>query len=57
MVVAEVAMVFAGLGVSCYGLDTFVLPYLRKLLVTRLHTTHQATLRSKEDSPAAPLGA
>ena len=32
MLAAEAMMVFAGLGVSFYGLDTFVLPYLRKML-------------------------
>jgi thiosulfate dehydrogenase [quinone] large subunit len=57
MVVAEVAMVFAGLGVSFYGLDTFVLPYLRKLLATWLHTTHQPTPQTKDGPLAAPLGA
>ena len=35
MAVGEVALLFAGLGVSFYGLDTFVLPALRKLVVRR----------------------
>ena len=32
MVVMEVAMVFAGAGVAQYGIDYFLMPYLRKLL-------------------------
>ena len=32
MLVAEVAIVFGGLYASYYGLDTFVLPYLKKVL-------------------------
>src|SRR5215212_9689145 len=39
MLAMEATMVFAGLGVSFYGLDTFVLPYLRKLIAAKvLHT-------------------
>jgi thiosulfate dehydrogenase [quinone] large subunit len=39
MLAMEVALLFAGLGVSFYGLDTFVLPYLRKLIAAKvLHT-------------------
>ena len=37
MLTMEVAMVFGGLGVSFYGLDTIVLPYLRKLISERTH--------------------
>jgi thiosulfate dehydrogenase [quinone] large subunit len=40
MMALEVGLVFAGLGVSFYGLDTFVLPALRKLLTTKV--LHQA---------------
>jgi thiosulfate dehydrogenase [quinone] large subunit len=38
MMVAEMAMLFGGLGVSFYGLDTIVLPYLKKQI---LHLAHR----------------
>ena len=37
MMVAEMAMLFGGLGVSFYGLDTIVLPYLKKQILHLLH--------------------
>jgi thiosulfate dehydrogenase [quinone] large subunit len=37
MMVAEMAMLFGGLGVSFYGLDTIVLPFLKKEVLHLLH--------------------
>ncbi len=37
MMVAEMAMLFGGLGVSFYGLDTYVLPFLKKEVLHLLH--------------------
>lgn len=52
MLVMEVAMVFGGLGVSFYGLDTFVLPYLKKLLSARTHHEVRPTPTLKPGSAA-----
>ena len=52
MLVMEVAMVFGGLGVSFYGLDTFVLPYLKKLLSERTHHAARPTPTLKPGSAA-----
>jgi hypothetical protein len=45
-------MVFGGLGVSFYGLDTIVLPYLRKLLSERTHRAVRPTPTHKPGSAA-----
>ena len=52
MLTMEVAMVFGGLGVSFYGLDTIVLPYLRKLLSERTHRAVRPTPTLKPGSAA-----
>jgi thiosulfate dehydrogenase [quinone] large subunit len=52
MLTMEVAMVFGGLGVSFYGLDTIVLPYLRKLLSERTHRAVRPTPILKPGSAA-----
>jgi thiosulfate dehydrogenase (quinone) large subunit len=43
MLMMEAAMVFGGLGVGFYGLDTFVLPYLKKLISERTHNQAMPT--------------
>lgn len=50
MLALEATMLFAGLGVSFYGLDTFVLPYLRKLIATKV--LHAAPPASPTFTPA-----
>jgi thiosulfate dehydrogenase (quinone) large subunit len=47
MLVAEVAIVSAGFYASYYGLDTFVLPYLKK----HLHLGSAATTETSEPAP------
>ncbi len=49
MLALEAGMLFAGLGVSFYGLDTFVLPVLRKALDRRPQpgTTPKPTLQQQ----------
>jgi thiosulfate dehydrogenase [quinone] large subunit len=51
MLTAEMAMLFGGLGVSFYGLDTFVLPYLRKLIDTKV--LHRVPVVAPEARPVA----
>jgi thiosulfate dehydrogenase [quinone] large subunit len=56
MAVGEVAMVFAGLGVSFYGLDTFVLPFLRRVIVNGLLHTSAPKSQTKGTGVPAPVG-
>lgn len=53
MLAMEAALVFAGPGVSFYGLDTFILPYLRTLIATKV--LHRATTPSPIFTPAPQL--
>jgi thiosulfate dehydrogenase (quinone) large subunit len=52
MLMMEAAMVFGGLGVSFYGLDTVVLPYLKKQLTERTHREARPTPTLKPGSAA-----
>jgi hypothetical protein len=52
MLTMEVALVFGGLGVSFYGLDTVVLPYLKKVLSERTHHAVRPTPTLKPGSAA-----
>ena len=51
MLVFQVAMVFGGAGVAYYGLDHFVLPYLRE----RLHITTTSSTPTITRTPRQPL--
>ena len=54
MMVAEMALVFGGLGVSFYGLDTFVLPFLKKEILHLLHKDIAPTpVRTPQPQPVS----